>query len=109
MKPLDWLINDNYSGDEQRAALGPLLSAIDADSSDPIWMQLRDNTRSGWEPAPPGTGFKFTQDDMLIYANLPPLAPVGMATHLGERIFAYPHGFVLILQLNQSYSLARIY
>lgn len=106
--PFDWLVNDYYPEDEQRLHLGAIPTYLNAASSDPIWLQLQENSRSGWNPVPPGAGFQFSQDDVLLYPGLPPLSPVAMATHLGERIFIYPANFVLILQLNQDYSLARV-
>lgn len=108
MKPLDWMVNDQFPGDEQRQYMGGIPTYLDGNSTDPLWLQLDERSRSGWNPIPPGQGFQFAADDTLLYPGLPPLQPVAMATHLGERIFIYPAGFVLILQLNQDFSLARV-
>lgn len=106
MTPLDWNLNSNYP--QAADHLGHLPSYINGDSSDEAWRQIHDAAISGWHPEPPSSGWQFTADDALLFPGLPPLAPCAYAYHLGERIFAYPFGFVCIVQLSGAFTVARV-
>ncbi len=97
--PLDWHLNDNYSNAE--SFIGPC-SFASASSSDGLQQQLSDHLL-----IIPGE-FTFNADDTLaMKGNYAPLTPVAFAIHLGERIFCYPLGFVVITQLNGQFAVFR--
>lgn len=102
---LDWYISSTYP--DPAAYLGPLPGYISGASSDQIWQQLSDNSISGWHPEPPGD-WQLSADDELLFPGLPPLQPTAYAYHLGEKILAYPAGFVCIVQLSSAFTVARI-
>lgn len=109
MTPLDWHLNDNYPGDEQRLALGRIPSYLTRDTADALWMQLDERATSGWNPQiVKDMGWELSADECLIYKGLPPLPPVAYATHLGEKILVYPAGWVVIVQLGGKFSVARV-
>lgn len=97
--PLDWHVNDNYPNAE--SFIGPC-SFASASSSDGLQQQLADHLL-----IIPGK-FQFNVDDTLAMpGNVAPLAPAAMAIHLGERIFCYPLGFVVITQLTGAFAVFR--
>jgi hypothetical protein len=105
--PLDWYINNSVR--DAQAHLGMLPSYITSASADPIWMQIDEHSESGWNPQIVlGMGWELTADEYLIYQGLPPLAPAGYAYHLGEKVLAYPAGWVCIVQLGGKFSVARV-
>jgi hypothetical protein len=108
MKPLDWYVNADLPPDVATQAVGALPLYLDADSADPAWLQIEEASRSGWNPHGTPEGFELHMDDILTFPGLPPVPPAAYAYHLGEKILAYPAGWVVIVQLNQSYSIARV-
>ena len=53
----------------------------------------------------------FTLDDLsreLTYPGDPPMLPLAIATLRDEKIYLYPHAWVLILQPNGSYEVSRM-
>jgi hypothetical protein len=103
-RPLGWQLNDNYPNPEEH--LAGLPRYINASSTDPIWLQISENSRSGWHPEP--GGFELSADEHLLFPGLPPLAPAAYAGHLGEKVLAYPAGWVCIVQLGGAFSVARV-
>lgn len=103
---LDWYINDNVR--DAQAHLGLLPTYITSASTDPAWLQIEEHSRSGWNPHLTPKGFGLVHDDYLTFPGLPPLAPAAYAYHLGEKILAYPAGWVVIVQLNGQFSCARV-
>lgn len=108
MKPLDWHINERCDASLVRQFLPPLWQYTDGNSADPLWLQIDERSQSGWQPYAPIAGFEMSVEDYLLYPEMPPLEPLAMAHHLGERILVYPAGFVAIVQLNGDYSIARV-
>jgi hypothetical protein len=107
--PLGWHENGNYLSDEVREAVGGLTTYLTSATTDPLWLQLDENSRSGWNPQlVADQGWELSADEHLIYPGLPPLAPAAYATHLGEKILVYPHGWVVIVQLGGAFSVARV-
>lgn len=104
---LDWHENISVAPTLVRQWLPPIAAYTNADSSDPLWLQLQ-STAEVYAPLPASKLFQFAVDEYLCYPGLEPLAPVAYAAHLGERIFVYPAGFVVILQLNGDYTVARV-
>ena len=103
MTLLDWQISD-YPQAESEIRNIPLL--FDADNPASLDHQLA-SIHPGIEPAPPSF-FSLSFDFCLLKEEMPPLQPIAQASHLGERIFIYPAGFIVILQLNQSFKAYRL-
>lgn len=104
---LDWHLNTQEPADWVRRWLPPIQAYTRADSADPLWYQLQ-HTAERYTPYDGSRGFAFSEDQYLCFRGLDPLAPVAYAYHLGERIFVYPANFVVILQLNGDYTVARV-
>lgn len=99
MTPLDWHYNDGYALDH----LGTRSLLIDGDSSFSAAEQLE---TLGYPLAPPNSGWEVSEDNILLKRGAPlPLPPCAYADHLGERIYAYPFGYIVVLALNNSYKL----
>jgi len=101
MKPLDWMINDNYKQD----AVGSRTLILDAESADPASMQLLE---LGFPFAPPNLGWSITADDCLVKKGAPPLPPAAYAIHLGDKIYIYPFGYIAVVTLDGSFKLFHI-
>lgn len=108
MKPLDWHVNTAYSSDVITPIVAPLTLYIDGDCADPVWLQIEDSSASGWHPQLTPKGFELHADDVLTFPGMPPIAPAAYAYHLGEKVLAYPAGWVCIVQLGGEFSLARV-
>lgn len=104
---LDWQVNAREPEAEVRRWLPAIQAYTRADSTDPLWFQL-EHTAERYTPMDASKGFEFSADEYLCYRGLDPLAPVAMAHHLGERIFVFPAHFVVIVQLNGDYTVARV-
>jgi hypothetical protein len=105
-RPLDWYLNEDYPNPEE--FLGGLPRYINSQSTDPIWLQLNDNSRSGWHPNLTPHGFELSADEHLLFPGFPPLAPAAYAWHLGEKVLAYPAGWICLVQLGGAFSVARV-
>lgn len=106
---LDWHLNHGYmSLAEQHLGRIPLL--INPQCNDPVWLQVQDNYPDGWNPVPAAERHKWTLtgDEYLIYLGLPPVAPAAMAWLRSEKILVYPAGWVVVVQLNGDFTVARI-
>ena len=98
MTPLDWHYNDGYAVDH----FGSRSLLIDGNLSISAAAQLE---TLGYPLASPNSGWDLTEDNFLIKTGAPPLPPCAYAVHLGERIYAYPFGYIVVLALNNSYKL----
>lgn len=69
--------------------------------------QINDNYRhgGGWQSF---QGFTFNKDTSISYPNDPPQHPIAIAKLRDEVIFVYEGSWVLILQPDRSYDVARI-
>ena len=106
MIPLDWHLNDRYPNPE--TYLGSIPTVLDALDPDPIYRQFDRRSPGGWWPELPDKGWQLTADDALLFPGLPPLMPAAHAWHLGEKVLVYPAGWVCVVQLGGSYTIARI-
>lgn len=104
---LDWHLNTSYKEDDARLHLGRIPILINPQCNDPVWLQVQDNYPEGWQPEPPGK-WTLTADEYLIYPGLPPVAPAAMAWLRSEKILVYPAGWVVVVQLNGDFTVARI-
>lgn len=102
--PLDWAENIDYN-EQIRNRYKKITLTIDANDRRPIWEQLCSTV--GWKPIPPNESFSLNADETLTYPGLPPTLPILRAQHGLERIYVYPAGFVIILQLSGSYSMCK--
>lgn len=107
---LDWHINSNYPIDESRAYLGRIPLLINPDCADPVWQQVQDNYPGGWNPVQGEERDKWSLfgDDYLKYPGLPAVAPAAMAWLRGEKILVYPAGWLVVVELNGDFTVARI-
>lgn len=107
---LDWYTNEGYSDADALAHLGRIPLLIDPNCADPVWQQVQDNYPKGWNPVLGDERSKWTLtgDDYLIYPGLPPVAPAASAWLRAERILVYPAGWVVVVELNGDFTVARI-
>lgn len=107
---LDWHLNTSYKEDDARQHLGRIPLLINPQCNDPVWLQVQDNYPNGWNPVPASERHKWTltADEYLIYPGLPPVAPAAMAWLRSEKILVYPAGWVVVVQLNGDFTVARI-
>jgi hypothetical protein len=107
---LDWHLNAHYKEADAHEYLGRIPTLIDPDSNDPVWQQVQDNYPYGWQPVLGDERSKWTLtgDEYLIYPGLPPAAPAAMAWHRSEKILVYPGAWVVVVQLNEDFTVARI-
>jgi hypothetical protein len=89
--------------------LGYLPGFLDEEDPDTARQQLDKNYRhgGGWRPMP---GWEIMDmDDMTIcYPGDPPLKPIAFTILHDETIYFYIHAFVLILQKDGSFEIARM-
>lgn len=71
----------------------------------PAREQFDENYISGWWPF---NGFELKPTMQLCYPDDPPMSPIAMMPFREERIFLYPHAWVLIMQKDGSYEVARM-
>lgn len=107
---LDWHFNTQYSEADVRAYLGRIPLLFDPDCADPVWLQVQTNYPQGWQPVlgEERSKWTLTGDDYLIYPGLPPVAPVAMAWLRSERILVYPAGWIVVVDLKNDFTVARI-
>lgn len=68
--------------------------------------QFDDNYMGGWRPF---KGHTLDKDTMtLAYPGDPPLEPLVKMTFRDEHIYVYRHGWVLVLQPNGEWEVARM-
>lgn len=106
---LDWHINDQaYSESDAMAYLGRIPLLIDPNVDEPVWMQVQTNYPEGWNPVTDREKWTLSGDNYLVYPGLPPLAPAAMAWHKSEQVFVYPAGWVVVLEPEGVFTVARI-
>jgi len=107
---LDWYFNPHYSEADARAHLGRIPLLLDPNCADPVWLQIQTNYPAGWNPVLGEERDKWTltADGYLIYPGLPPLAPTAMAWLRSEQVVVYPAGWVVVVDLNGDFTVARI-
>lgn len=104
---LDWEYSDEFTMREVVESLGKLPEFVFTNDNRPIMEQIDERAPCGWTTFE-DSDWSFTADNCIYYQNLPPLVPRARAEHMGETIYAYPHGFVVILHTNNSFSLSRL-
>lgn len=107
---LDWQINTQYLESEAMSHLGRIPLLLDPNCNDPVWLQIETNYPHGWQPVRGVEREKWmlTGDDYLVYPGLPPLAPIAMAWLRSERIIVYPAGWLVVVDLNNDFTVARV-
>lgn len=111
MNVLDWHHNTaSYSEADCKLYLGRIPILLDPDCADPVWLQVQTNYPGGWNPVLGDERDKwtFTADQYLIYPGLPPLAPAAMAWLRSEQVLVYPAGWLVVVDLEGSFTVARI-
>lgn len=110
MNILDWHSSGLYSEADTRQHLGRIPILINPDCADPVWLQVQTNYPDGWQPVVDGEREKWslTGDSYLLYPGLPPLAPAAMAWHKSEQVLVYPAGWLVVVDLEGTFTLARV-
>jgi hypothetical protein len=88
--------------------VGLIPTFLDPDDPRPAREQLDANYSfgGGWSPLP---GFTYREDDRSIkYPGDPRMLPLAGAKLRHETILVYPHAWVLILQKDGSFEIARM-
>jgi len=88
--------------------LGFIPSFLNEDDPDPAAMQIDKNYQQGggWQPL---AGFTFNRKTHeLSYPNDPPLHPLALALLRDEAIVLYEREWLLVLQPDGSYEVARV-
>ncbi len=68
--------------------------------------QIDANYVSGWQHF---EGFTFDPDTLTLhYKGDPPLRPLSLLLFRNERLLIYPHEWVLIMQPDRSWQIARL-
>ena len=101
---LNWEVSDTSLDTIADLKNIPLLfSSLDPRS---LYLQL-EAAYPGIQPAT-SLMFQLTSDNCLVYPNQFTMSPSARAVHLGERIFVYQSGFLVILQLSGSFQVFRL-
>jgi hypothetical protein len=87
--------------------LGMIPEFLSERNPEPAKIQLDRNYRhgGGWSPM---EGFKLGKDMSLSYPGDPPMKPWAEAALRDELIYIYPHAWVMILQPDMSFEVARM-
>ena len=95
-----------YADDMAPEMCGFIPSFFNLDDERPMKEQINDNYIGGWRPF---DGFKLKKKDWTIgYSGDPDMQPLaGTALH-GEVLAVYPHAWVMIVQEDHSYEIARL-
>lgn len=102
---MKWWLIDPRCTLEHLGYIPTFLSEVDPR---PAKEQFDDNYRhgGGWRPF---TGFKLDLETMtLSFSEDPPMLPLAVGRLRGEKIFVYPHAWVLIIQADDSWEIARM-
>lgn len=88
------------------AHLGYIPSFLSEADPRPAKEQFEENySFGGWQPM---KGFKLNKDMSLKYPGDPPMKPWAEATLRQELIYVYQSGWVMILQPDMSFEVARL-
>jgi hypothetical protein len=104
MNVMVWMILDpSYEPDD----LGFIPGFLDADDPRPAKEQIDSAYQhgGGWQSR---KDFKINEDGSLSYPGDPPLHPIAMAGIRDELVVVYPHSWVVIMQNNDTFDVARI-
>jgi hypothetical protein len=86
---------------------GFIPSFLDADDPRPAREQFNERYIGGWRPAPPRLGFDF-DTVTLTYPGDPPMKPISAMQFRTEWVLLFPSSWVLILQRDGSWEVARM-
>lgn len=87
-------------------AVGYIPEFLVVDDPRPAKEQINERYIAGWFPF---VGHKLNKMTMALkYPEDPVLMPLAYAHFRDERIFVYPHGWTLIMQLDGSWEVARL-
>ena len=97
-----WFFADDMAPEQ----CGFIPSFLSIDDERPMKEQINDNYISGWRPM---EGFQLKKKSWTIaYSGDPDMQPLaGTALH-GEVLAVYPHAWVMIVQDDSSYEIARL-
>jgi hypothetical protein len=86
--------------------LGYLPGFLSEDDPRPAAEQYDNNYVGGWRPQP---GWEYAPATMRArYPGDPPLYPFAMTMLRDERVLFYPHAYVLVLQPDDTFEMARM-
>ena len=80
---------------------------LDADDPRPAREQFNARYLGGWSPGPPGLSFDF-DTGTLTYPGDPPMTPISTMQFRDEMIVLFQSSWVLILQRDGSWEVARM-
>jgi hypothetical protein len=103
---MEWLILDPRYVKIAAYHLGPLDGMLSVNDPRSVKEQLAAGYAQygGWRPMP---GFKLVNTD-LVYPGDPPMSPWAATMIRDERIYVYPHDWVMIRQLDNSFEVCRM-
>ena len=86
--------------------LGYLPGFLSEDDERSAAEQYNENYIGGWRPQP---DWKFNPETLVVrYPGDPPMRPFAMAMLRNERILFYPHAYVMVLQDDDTFAMARM-
>ena len=83
----------------------PLFLSETAPGSAAFQLNYHYQHGGGWRPM---SGWVHFEDNSIVYPGETPLRPLASAKLREETIFLYPHAWVLILQPNGDFEIARM-
>lgn len=87
-------------------AWGLIPDFLSEDNPEPAAKQFNHNYQSGWSPF---KGFKLNAATLVLtYPGDPPMEPMGEMQFRDEMILLYPSAWVLILQKDGTWEVARM-
>lgn len=93
-------------GDDNLGPWGYIPSFLVESDERPVREQFAERYIGGWQPF---KGFKLLRSTMtLAYPGDPPMRPLASRRWRNERIYLYPHAWVLILQQDGSWEVSRM-
>jgi hypothetical protein len=85
---------------------GFILGFLDLDDPRPAAEQINEHYVSGWSPF---EGFSFDKvSGIITYSGDPPLRPLSSLSFRDELLLIYPGEWVLILQRDDTWQIARL-
>ena len=101
---MEWILFGNRYPPEQLSILDTMLSEMDMRTAkqqlDTGYAQY-----GGWRPM---QGFKLSHNLSLLYPGDPPIQPWAITKLRNETICVYPGDWIMILQDNDSFEIARM-
>lgn len=104
MTPMVWMIVDGKSTPED---LGFIPSFLDPDDPRSAREQLDANYQhgGGWDPRPK---FTLNKDGSLSYPGDPDMYPIALTTLHDVTVIVYPYSWVVLMQKDRSFEIARL-